>query len=243
MTERKKGSVSDEIGQAAHGAYRCIRAGKAVLARVAGAVGGPVGAALSTVWEHRRAVAAVLIAVALILMVVSLAALSLPAAFLTADNPVAELTGHMEELRIGLERCRSDTREAIGNRIQSGAYDVARSWAAYVDRSALPTDAELCFLLAVWSVSNCDWQAFCLLLDGQGAILYPVQAVEREDDGVSYLAVTLEPLCLDAAWELLAVDPNAICPDTGLDNRQTAEIWCEGMKRMLTEGENGRSAL
>lgn len=243
MTEREKGSVSDEIGQAAHGTYRCIRVGKAVLARVAGAVGGPVGAALSTVWEHRRAVAAVLIAVALILVVVSLAALSLPAAFLTADNPVAELTGHMEELRIGLERCRSDAREAIGNRIQSGAYDVARSWAAYVDRSASPTDAELCFLLAVWSVSNCDWQAFCLLLDGQGAILYPVQAVEREDDGMSYLAAVLEPLCLDAAWELLAVDPNAICPDTGLGNRRTAQIRCEGMKRMLTEGENGRSAL
>ncbi len=243
MTEREKGSVSDEIGQAAHGAYRCVRAGKAVLARVAGAVGGPVGAALSTAWEHRRAVAAVLIAIALILVVVSLAVLSLPAAFLTADDPVAELTGHMEELRIGLERCRSDAREAIGNRIQSGAYDVARSWMVYEDRSASPTDAELCFLLAVWSVSNCDWQAFCLHLDEHGAILYPVQAVEREDDGVSYLAVTLEPLCLDAAWELLAVDPNAICPDTGLDNRQTAQIRCEGMKRMLTEGENGRSAL
>lgn len=243
MTEWEKGSVSDEIGQAAHGAYRCIRVGKAVLARVAGAVGGPVGAALLTAWEHRRAVAAVLIAVALILMVVSLAALSLPAAFLTADNPVAELTGHMEELRIGLERCRSDTREAIGNRIQSGAYDVARSWAAYVDRSALPTDAELCFLLAVWSVSNCDWQAFCLLLDEHGAILYPMQAVERKDDGVLYLAATLKPVCLDAAWELLAVDPNAICPDTGLGNRRTAQIRCEGMKRMLTEGENGRSAL
>lgn len=243
MTEREKGSVSDEIGQAAHGAYRCIRVGKAVLARVAGAVGGPVGAALSAVWEHRRAVAAVLIAVALILVVVSLAALSLPAAFLTADNPVAELTGHMEELRIGLERCRSDAREAIGNRIQSGAYDVARSWAAYEDRSASPTDAELCFLLAVWSVSNRDWQAFCLLLDEHGVILYPVQTVEWEDDGVSYLAATLEPLCLDAAWALLAVDPNAICPDTGLGNRQTAEIRCEGMKRMLTEGENGRSAL
>ena len=243
MTEREKGSVSDEIGQAAHGAYRCIRVGKAVLARVAGAIGGPVGAALSTAWEHRRAVAAVLIAVALILVVVSLVALSLPAAFLTADNPVAELTGHMEELRIGLERCRSDTREAIGNRIQSGAYDVARSWAAYVDRSALPTDAELCFLLAVWSVSNCDWQAFCLLLDEHGAILYPMQAVERKDDDVLYLAATLEPLCLDVAWELLAVDPNAICPDTGLGNRQTAQIRCEGMKRMLTEGKNGRSAL
>ncbi len=243
MTEWEKGSVSDEIGQAAHGAYRCIQAGKAVLARVAGAVGGPVGAALSTVWEHRRAVAAVLIAVALILVVVSLAALSLPAAFLTADNPVAELTGQMEELRIGLERCRSDAREAIGNRIQSGAYDVARSWAAYVDRSASPTDAELCFLLAVWSVSNCDWQAFCLLLDGQGAILYPVQAVEREDDGMFYLAATLEPLCVDAAWELLAVDPNAICPDTGLGNRQTSLMRYEGMKRMLTEGKNGRSAL
>lgn len=243
MTEREKGSVSDEIGQAAHGAYRCIRVGKAVLARVAGAVGGPVGAALSTAWEHRRAVAAVLIAIALILVVVSLVALSLPAAFLTADNPVAELTGHMEELRIGLERCRSDTREAIGNRIQSGAYDVARSWAAYVDRSALPTDAELCFLLAVWSVSNCDWQAFCLLLDEHGAILYPMQAVERKDDGVLYLAATLKPVCLDVAWELLAVDPNAICPDTGLGNRQTAQIRCEGMKRMLTEGKNGRSAL
>lgn len=243
MTEREKGSVSDEIGQAAHGAYRCIRAGKAVLARVAGAVGGPVGAALSTVWEHQRAVAAVLIAVALILVVVSLAALSLPAAFLTADNPVAELTGHMEELRIGLECCRSDAREAIGNRIQSGAYDVARSWTAYEDRSALPTDSELCFLLAVWSISNCDWQAICLLLDGQGAILYPVQAVEREDDGMFYLAATLEPLCVDAAWELLAVDPDAICPDTGLGNRQTAQIRCEGMKRMLTEGKNGRSAL
>lgn len=243
MTEREKGSVSDEIGQAAHGAYRCIRVGKAVLARVAGAVGGPVGAALSTVWEHRRAVAAVLIAVALILVVVSLAALSLPAAFLTADDPAVELTGHMEELRIGLERCRSDTREAIGNRIQSGAYDVARSWAAYEDRSVPPTDAELCFLLAVWSVSNRDWQAFCLCLNEHGAILYPVQAVEREDDGVSYLAVTLEPLCLGTAWELLAVDPNAICPDTGLGNRRTAQIRCEGMKRMLTEGENGRLAL
>lgn len=243
MTERETGSVSDEIGQVTHGTYRCVRAGKAVLARVAGAVGGPVGAALSTAWEHRRAVAAVLIAVALILVVVSLAVFSLPAAFLSADNPVAELTGHMEELRIDLERCRSDAREAIGNRIQSGAYDVARSWAAYEDRSVPPTDAALCFLLAVWSVSNCDWQAFCLLLDGHGAILYPMQAVEREDDGVSYLAVTLEPLCLDVAWELLAVDPDAICPDTGLDNRQTAEIRCEGMKRMLTEGENGRSAL
>lgn len=243
MTEREKGSVSDEIGQAAHGAYRCVRVGKAVLARVAGAVGGPVGAALSTAWEHRRAVAAVLIAVALILVVVSLAALSLPAAFLTADNPVAELTGHMEELRIGLERCRSDAREAIGNRIQSGAYDVARSWAAYVDRSALPTDSELCFLLAVWSVSNWDWQAFCLHLDEHGAILYPVQAVEWVDDGVPYLAATLEPLCLDAAWELLAVDPNAICPDTGLGNQQTVLMRCEGMKRMLTGGKNGRSAL
>lgn len=243
MTEREKGSVSDEIGQAAHGAYRCVRVGKAVLARVAGAVGGPVGAALSTAWEHRRAVAAVLTAVALILVVVSLAVLSLPAAFLTADDPVAELTGHMEELRIGLERCRADAREAIGNRIQSGAYDVARSWAAYEDRSVPPTDAELCFLLAVWSVSNSDWQAFCLLLNEHGAILYPMQVVEREDDGVSYLAVTLEPVCLDAAWELLAVDPNAICPDTGLDNRQTAEIRCEGMERMLTEGKNGRSAL
>lgn len=243
MTEREKGSVSDEIGQAAHGTYRCIRVGKAVLARVAGAVGGPVGAALSTAWEHRRAVAAVLIAVALILVVVSLAALSLPAAFLTADNPEAELTGHMEELRIGLERCRSDTREAIGNRIQSGAYDVARSWAAYEDRSVPPTDAELCFLLAVWSISNCDWQAFCLHLDEHGAILCPVQAVEREDDGMFYLAATLEPLCLDAAWELLAVDPNAICPDTGLGNRQTVLMRCEGMKRMLTEGENGRSTL
>lgn len=243
MTEREKGSVSDEIGQAAHGAYRCVRAGKAVLARVAGAIGGPVGAALSTAWEHRRAVAAVLIAVALILVVVSLAALSLPAAFLNADDPAAELTGHMEELRIGLERCRSDAREAIGNRIQSDAYDVARSWAAYEDRSTSPTDAELCFLLAVWSVSNCDWQAFCLLLDGQGAILYPVQAVEREDDGMSYLTAVLEPLCLDAAWELLAVDPNAICPDTGLGNRQTSLMRYKGMKRMLTEGKNGRSAL
>ena len=243
MTEWEKGSVSDEIGQAAHGAYRCIRVGKAVLARVAGAVGGPVGAALSTAWEHRRAVAAVLIAVALILVVVSLAALSLPAAFLSADDPVAELTGHMEELRIGLGRCRSDAREAIGNRIQSDAYDVARSWAAYEDRSTSPTDAELCFLLAVWSVPSRDWQAFCLFLNEHGAILYPMQAVEREDDGVSYLAVSLEPLCLDAAWELLAVDPNAICPDTGLGNRQTAQIRCEGMKRMLTEGENGRSTL
>lgn len=243
MTKREKGSVSDEIGQAAHGTYRCIRAGKAVLARVAGAVGGPVGAALSTAWEHRRAVAAVLTAVALILVVVSLAVFSLPAAFLSADNPAAELTGHMEELRIDLERCRSDAREAIGNRIQSGAYDIARSWAAYEDRSVPPTDAELCFLLAVWSVSNCDWQAFCLLLDGHGAILYPMQAVEREEDGVSYLAVTLEPLCLDAAWELLAVDPDAICPDTGLGNRQTVLMRYEGMKRMLTEGENGRSAL
>lgn len=243
MTEREKGSVSDEIGQATHGAYRCVRVGKAVLARVAGAVGGPVWAALSTAWEHRRAVAAVLTAVALILVVVSLAVLSLPAAFLTADDPVAELTGHMEELRIGLERCRSDAREAIGNRIQSGAYDVARSWAAYEDRSVPPTDAELCFLLAVWSASNSDWQAFCLCLDEHGAILYPMQAVEREEDGVCYLAATLESLCLDAAWELLAVGPNAICPDTGLDNRQTAEIRCEGMKRILTEGENGRSAL
>ena len=243
MTKREKGSVSDEIGQAAHGTYRCIRAGKAVLARVAGAVGGPIGAVLSTVWEHRRAVAAVLTAFALILMVVSLAVLSLPAAFLTADNPVAELTGHMEELRIGLERCRSDAREAIGNRIQSGAYDVARSWAAYEDRSVPPTDAAMCFLLAVWSVSNCDWQAFCLCLNEHGAILYPMQAVEREEDGVCYLAATLESLCLDAAWELLAVDPDAICPDTGLDNRQTAEIRCEGMKRILTEGKNGRSAL
>lgn len=243
MTEREKGSVSDEIGQAAHGAYRCVRAGKAVLTRVAGAAGGPVGAALSTVWEHRRAVAAVLVAVALILVVVSLAAFSLPAAFLSADNPVAELTGYMEELRIGLERCRSDAREAIGNRIQSGAYDVARSWAAYVDRSALPTDSELCFLLAVWSVSSRDWQAFCLLLDEHGAILYPMQAVGREEDGVCYLAATLESLCLDAAWELLAVDPDAICPDTGLGNRQTALMRCEGMKQMLTEGKNGRSAL
>lgn len=243
MTEREKGSASDEIGQAAHGAYRCVRAGKAVLARVAGAVGGPVGAALSTAWEHRRAVAAVLIAVALILVVVSLAVFSLPAAFLTADNPVAELTGHMEELRIGLERCRSDAREAIGNRIQSGAYDIARSWAAYEDRSASPTDSELCFLLAVWSVSNSDWQAFCLRLDEYGTILYPVQAVEREDGGVFYLAATLESLCLDAAWELLAVDPNAICPDTGLGNQQTVLMRCEGMKRMLTEGKNGRSAL
>ena len=243
MTKREKGSVSDEIGQAAHGTYRCIRAGKAVLARVAGAVGGPIGAVLSTVWEHRRAVAAVLTAFALILMVVSLAVLSLPAAFLTADNPVAELTGHMEELRIGLERCRSDAREAIGNRIQSGAYDVARSWAAYEDRSVPPTDAAMCFLLAVWSVSNCDWQAFCLCLNEHGAILYPMQAVEREEDGVCYLAATLESLCLDAAWELLAVDPDAICPNTGLDNRQTAEIRCEGMKRILTEGKNGRSAL
>lgn len=243
MTEREKGSVSDEIGQAAHGASRCVRAGKAVLARVAGAVGGPVGTALSTAWEHRRAVAAVLTAVALILVVVSLAALSLPAAFLTADNPMAELTGYMEELRIGLERCRSDAREAIGNRIQSGAYDVARSWAAFEDRSASPTDSELCFLLAVWSVSNCDWQAFCLCLNEHGAILYPVQAVEREDDGVPYLAAVLEPLCLDAAWKLLAVDPNAICPDTGIGNRQTAKIRCEGMKRMLTEGQNGRSVL
>ena len=243
MTEWEKGSVSDEIGQAAHGAYRCIRAGKAVLARVAGAVGGPVGAVLSTAWEHRRAVAAVLTAVALILVVVSLAVLSLPAAFLTADNPMAELTGYMEELRIGLERCRSDAREAIGNRIQSGAYDVARSWAAYEDRSVPPTDAELCFLLAVWSVSTHDWQAFCLCLNEHGAILYPMQAVEREEDGVCYLAATLESLCLDVAWELLAVDPNAICPDTGLGNRQTALTRCEGMKRMLTEGENGRSAL
>ncbi len=243
MTEREKGSVSDEIGQAAHSAYRCVRAGKAVLARVAGAVGGPVGAALSTAWEHRRAVAAVLVAVALILVVVSLAVLSLPAAFLSADNPVAELIGYMEELRIGLERCRSEAREAIGNRIQSGAYDVARSWAAYEDRSVSPTDSELCFLLAVWSVSNCDWQAFCLFLNEHGAVLYPVQAVEREDDGVLYLAATLESLCLDAAWELLAVDPYAICPDTGLDNRQTALMRCEGMKRILTEGKNGKSAL
>ena len=243
MTEREKGSVSDEIGQAAHGAYRCVRAGKAVLARVAGAVGGLVGAALSTAWEHRRAVAAVLVAVALIFVVVSLSVLSLPSAFLTADDPVAELTEYMEELRIGLERCRSDAREAVGNQIQSGDYDVARSWAAYEDRSVPPTVAELCFLLAVWSVSSRDWQAFCLRLDEHGAILYPVQAVEREDDGVSYLAVSLEPLCVDAAWELLAVDPNAICPDTGLGNRQTAEIRCEGMKRILTEGKNGRSAL
>ena len=167
-----------------------------------------------------------------ILVVVSLAALSLPAAFLSADDPAAELTGHMEELRIGLGRCRSDAREAIGNRIQSGAYDVARSWAAYEDHSALPTDSELCFLLAVWSVSNCDWQAFWLHLDEHGAILYPVQAVEREDDGMFYLAATLEPLCLDAAWELLAVDPNAICPDTGLGNRQTVLMRCEGMKRI-----------
>ena len=186
---------------------------------------------------------AVLTAVALILVVVSLAVLSLPAAFLTADNPMAELTGYMEELRIGLERCRSEAREAIGNQIQSGAYDVARSWAAYEDRSASPTDSELCFLLAVWSVSSSDWQAFCLRLDEHGAILYPVQAMEREDDDVLYLAAVLEPLCVDAAWELLAVDPNAICPDTGLDNRQTALMRCEGMKRMLTEGENGRSAL
>ena len=70
-----------------------------------------------------------------------------------------------------------------------------------------------------------------------------MQAVERKDDDVLYLAATLEPLCLDVAWELLAVDPNAICPDTGLGNRQTAQIRCEGMKRMLTEGKNGRSAL
>ena len=81
MAENQKGpsDAVQKTANAAHAVHGAVKAGKAVAAAAKGAaVGGPYGAVAGALWENRRLVLKIVIAVAFILFLPILFVLMLP---------------------------------------------------------------------------------------------------------------------------------------------------------------------
>ncbi len=291
QTKQQMGDGKDNYGQAAaqgvkaarsaaqgakatNAAIQTVNSGRKVGKAVAGvakgaAAGGPVGAIIAAAWSLRRTIFKILVCIALAIVLLVVAVLSLPCIIFNAifNNKYSPLNGVST-----LVMAFNDLSDMVGGIIQSafekamdkvmdiisvGDYDYTLSMRNLTYYSPTASDYDIYYILSAYSVSEMQKDAtpdgLRNRLNSVTELMFPIHYVVEKAETwfealtgwilkpVKYIVCTISPFNNSSILTAFNLDLNAKYGEFNITYGEAIEYMSDALKMTLNGEENGRT--